>query len=343
VNKTSWGKKLYAGVDIGGTKTAVVLSAKTPILLGRREFATNVAQGPEPVLQQIISGIQGLLSTCRKSVDDLIAIGVSCGSPLDQERGIIQQPPNLPTWVNVPIKEIIEHEFSVPCFVENDANGGALAEFHYGAAKGSRNAVFLTMGTGIGAGLILEGRLYRGTSNSAGEIGHVRLTEDGPFGYGRKGTVEGWASGGGMARFAAEKIKLATVNGERTSLSEIAAQRAVTARDIWEAAQNGDALAAQIVASTGKRLGQALAILIDLLNPDCIAVGGLALRMGEALLAPAREVIHGEALPGAAEVCRIVPAELGERIGDVAAICIAQGKGDEHGSAPKTSLTVEAL
>jgi glucokinase len=231
----------------------------------------------------------------------------------------------LPTWVNVPITTILEEEFRVPCFLENDANAGALAEYWFGAGRGCRSMVFLTNGTGLGAGLILDGRLYSGVTNAAGEIGHVRLSRSGPVGYHKAGSVEGWASGGGMAQVAEREVRAALQRGERTGLMDGSGSDlpAFTAQRVWELAQRGDAVAERIVGISAKRLGEAMAILVDVLNPGRIVLGGLALRMGEALLGPARKVVQREALGDSARACSIVPAELHEQIGDVAALCVA--------------------
>jgi glucokinase len=318
-------EQVVCGVDVGGTKTAVVLSSSPPAILKRLVFPTNPAGGPEHALARIKEFIYEALSSQQLEVSDLRAIGVSCGSPLDPTNGVIQQPPNLQTWKDVPIKTILEREFEVKCFLENDANAGALAEHRFGAAQGTQNMIFLTMGTGIGAGLILNGQLYRGASQLAGEIGHVRLTRSGPIGHNKSGAVEGWASGAGMARAARGAVEEAGASGKQTLLLELDGKNAhlLSAHEIWNAAQSGDDLAKCIVSTTGERLGDAMAILIDLLNPECIVVGGLALRMGETLLGPARAVVMREALAVSAGVCRIVPAALGEQVGDVAAVCVA--------------------
>jgi len=317
--------KVFGGVDIGGTKTAVVLSSAPPAVLRRIVFPTEPANGPSPALKRIVSSMRTALFDRGLSARDLHAIGVSCGSPLDPVNGIIQSPPNLPTWVNVPIKSLLEEEFQVPCFLENDANAGALAEYWFGAGSGCQSMVFLTMGTGLGAGLILDGRLYRGVSNLAGEIGHIRLSRSGPSGYGKAGSAEGWASGGGMAQIAERVVRAASENGEATALTRRSdgMPPSYTAQLVWEMAQRGDGVAQRVVDIAAKRLGEILAILIDLLNPDRIVIGGLALRMGEALLAPARAVVKQEALAETARACQIVPAALHEEIGDVAAICVA--------------------
>jgi glucokinase len=254
------------------------------------------------------------------------AIGISCGGPLDRKRGVIQSPPNLPTWNDVPIVATLREEFKVDCRLENDANAGAVAEHRFGAGQDVQNMVFLTMGTGLGAGIIIGGRLYHGSSDMAGEIGHVRLTASGPIGYNKAGSVEGWASGGGMAQAAARQVAAAMEKGEVTSLvAQLATNRILTAKDVADAARQGDELALQIIRDTGTRLGEALAILVDLLNPELIVMGGIAMRMGESLMVPARAAMEREALPAAAAACRIVPAALGERIGDIAAACVAMG------------------
>jgi glucokinase len=315
-------RKLWAGVDIGGTKTAVVVSADPPQVLKRIEFPTMPGSGPQPAIEQIKSALRSLLEESGPGAR-LAGIGVSCGNPQDSKRGIIQAPPNLPTWIDVPIVHILRDEFGCPVHLENDANAGALAEHRFGAGKGARNILFLTMGTGFGAGVILDGRVYQGANGYAGEIGHVRLTPDGPVGYHKAGSAEGWVSGGGLAQWAADVIDAARKAGERSLLLDLAPGHQVTARDVGIAAEKGDALAGRIVTQLGEKLGHALAILVDILNPERIVIGGLAMRLGERLFEPARRTLAEEALPQSVAVCQVVPAALGESIGDVAALCIA--------------------
>jgi glucokinase len=316
-------QKLWAGVDIGGTKAAVVLSAAPPLVLSRIEFATEPAQGPEPAIECIKASLHSMLAGQDTTAAALTAIGVSCGGPLNRNTGVIQAPPNLSTWVDVPIVEILAREFGCPTRLENDANAGAIAEHRFGAGRGFRHVVFLTAGTGLGAGIILNGELYLGASDMAGEIGHVRLTRSGPVGYHKAGSVEGWASGGGMAQVAERALRLAVRQGRKTSLLDTPGGRTVTARDVGIAAMAGDAVGRDIVRACGRKLGEAMAILVDILNPECIVVGGMGMRLGDLLLGPARESLRREALRPAFDACRVVPAQLGERIGDVAALCVA--------------------
>jgi glucokinase len=317
-------ERVWAGVDVGGTKTALVLSSTPPDVLARTEFPTLPADGPDRALDLVKTGLRDLLRQRGLTEEALHGIGVSCGGPLDRVTGVIQSPPNLSSWVDVPITSILQKEFHVGCQLENDANAGAVAEHRFGAGQGCQNMVFLTMGTGLGAGIITDGRLYHGASDLAGEIGHVRLTRRGPIGYNKAGSVEGWASGGGMAQVAQRRVEAAKKRGKQTLLTKnLDGKQAITARDVAMAAQQGDALARQIIRSTGRRLGEALAILIDILNPERIVIGGLAMRLGETLLRPARAIVKQEAL--AADACQIVPAALDEQIGDIAALCVATG------------------
>lgn len=317
--------KLWAGVDIGGTKTAIVLSSELPQVISRIEFETAPKLGPEPALERIYSSIETSLAAQNLTPRNLAAIGVSCGDPLDRVGGVIQEPPNLPSWVNIPIKALLEERFGVPCKLENDANAGAVAEHRFGAGTGTRNMVFITVGTGLGAGLIIEGQLYHGSTDSAGEVGHIRLTRSGPVGYGKAGSVEGWASGGGMAQVAMRAARSAQKRGQKSLLLPVPEDGSITARDVATAAQQGDPLALQILRHSSQRLGEALAVIVDLINPECIVAGGIAMRLGDLFLEPARRVLHREALARPAAMCRVVPATLGERIGDIAALCIAQG------------------
>jgi glucokinase len=297
-----------------------------PVMLGRIEFATRPDKGPEHAIASIKESIHKLANSLGIDRSRLGVIGVSCGGPLDQASGVIKAPPNLATWIDVPITTILSDEFGLECRMENDANAGAVAEHRFGAGQGTRNMIFLTMGTGFGAGVIADGRLLSGTCGQAGEIGHVRLTASGPVGYNKAGSVEGWVSGGGVAQVAHMVVERAEREREATMLANVLREKGnVTAKDVTEAARSGDVVAQRIIGETGNRLGEALAILVDLFNPERIVIGGLAMRMGETLLMPARLAMEREALPDSAKICRIVPAALGESIGDVAAICVAMG------------------
>ena len=317
--------KYYLGYDIGGTKCSIVLGDKDFNIHEKIVFATETARGYQEIITEFKTHTHKLFRKYEK--DNLIKIGISCGGPLDSEKGIINSPPNLPGWDAVPIVDIFRQEFEVPVAVQNDANACALAEWMMGAGVGTKNMVFLTFGTGMGAGLILSGQLYTGTNDLGGEVGHIRLAEDGPVGFGKAGSFEGFCSGGGIARLAGSIISEKLQAGEKvdfcTSIDHV---RDLTARDVFEAAIAGDPLANQITHISATYLGQGLAILIDILNPECIVIGSIYTRNEELLKPIIEKVLEREAIPAANKVCKIVPAALGDDIGDYAALCVALNK-----------------
>ena len=316
------------GVDVGGTKSAVVLGQKEGAgevkVLERLAFATETDRGPEHALGEFRERARDLVDRSEREGSPARAVGVSCGGPLDSRRGLVLSPPNLPGWDRIPIVEILEKETGLPTRLENDANAGALAEWLFGAGRGARNVVFCTMGTGFGTGMILDGRLYAGTNDNAGELGHVRLAEDGPAGYGKRGSVEGFCSGGGIAQlahaYAVERLQRGEEVGFCRSIAEAGN---ITARDVGEAAEAGDPAARELLADVGRRLGQALAALIDVVNPERIVLGSIFARQHTFIWPECERVLGEEALAPALEVCRVVPAELGESIGDLAALAVA--------------------
>jgi glucokinase len=234
------------------------------------------------------------------------ALGISCGGPLDSAKGLILSPPNLPGWDAIPVVSLLREKTGIPCFLENDANACALAEWRWGAGRGYRDLVFLTFGTGLGCGLILNGRLYRGAGDLAGEAGHIRIAEDGPEGYGKRGSWEGYCSGGGLTRL------YAGLTG-----------RTETGKHICEAAEAGETEALKVIETCAFYLGRGLSLLIDLLNPQCIILGSIFVR-SEGLFRPRMEsIIEREALTASGKQCVVLPALLGELLGDKAALGVA--------------------
>jgi glucokinase len=290
----------------------------------RIAFPTAAARGVEPVLQDIFAGIETLLAAHRLAARDIGRIGVSCGGPLDSRRGVILSPPNLPGWDEVPIVERLAARFGAAARLQNDANAGALAEWQHGAGRGCRNLVVLTFGTGLGAGLILDGRLYCGTNDLAGEVGHIRLAEHGPVGYGKEGSFEGFCSGGGLAQRARTRALERIQRGEPVSFCRGPQElERIDARLVAEAAAAGDPLAREIFTECGAWLGRGLAVLVDILNPQRIVLGGIFARAADLLGPPAADALAREALPRARGVCSVVPAALGEQIGDYGALAVA--------------------
>ena len=315
--------KYYLGMDIGGTKCAVVISEKnSSSVKDKIRFETRVERGWKAIVDELINSARKIIERNGIPTEDILACGVSCGGPLDCDNGIIMRPPNLPDWDNVPLADIIKAELGVPCKIRNDADACALAELQFGAGKGTKNMIFLTFGTGMGAGLILDGKLYTGTSGTAGEVGHIRLDADGPVAYGKAGSFEGFCSGAGIA--AMGKKMLSIYNGT-TSIP----YDNVTAKTIAEAAARGDKLANAIYRRCGEKLGLGLSVLIDILNPERIVIGSIFQRSGHLLTDSMNEVIKKEALAISAGCCKIVPAMLGDDIGDYAAIGVAKTYSEE--------------
>ncbi len=323
--------KYSIGLDIGGTKCAIVLGkGKIPdknvdgFIVDKISFQTLQARGWRAVVSDIFSGCDEILANNGISSDDLTAIGISCGGPLDSAKGIIYSPPNLPDWDAVPIVSILKERYGVPVYLQNDANACALAEWRFGAGKGYKNLIFLTFGTGMGAGLILDGKLYSGTNDMAGEVGHIRLAEQGPLGYGKMGSFEGFCSGGGIERLAKSKILDKLAIGEKTDLCPTKEElNCITAKKVADAAKKGDALAIEIYQICGEYLGRGLAVLVDILNPQAIIIGSIYERSSELLVNTMEKALKSEALPLSLECCKILPAKLGDAIGDFAALGVA--------------------
>lgn len=313
-----------AGIDIGGTKCAVSIGKTTGIdgieICYKEKFPTP--DSPSEAVKRMTEILAAMVDAHEEIV--LEAIGISCGSPLDSKKGLIMCPPNLPDWDHIDVVTPFARRFGVPVQVQNDANACGLAEWLWGAGRGTQNMIFLTFGTGLGAGLILDGKLYCGTCDMAGEVGHVRLSEDGPEGYGKKGSFEGFCSGGGIARFAVPYIESWVKRGGQTSILKPGkALDEITTADIGAAAGEGDELALDILKKAGENLGKGLSMLIDILNPERIVIGSIYLRQEDILREPMLEVIRRETLLQNRQVCQVVPAGLGEQLGDYAALSVA--------------------
>lgn len=311
------------GIDIGGTKCAVIYGVDTD---GSLEIVDKVRFDTIDVQSTIANILKELKGICSKhglNEGNTKGIGISCGGPLDSRTGVVMSPPNLPGWDDIPIVKLVEEATGIPAGLQNDANACALAEWKYGAGRGTRNMVFLTFGTGLGAGLVLDGKLYSGTNDNAGELGHIRLSEFGPVGYGKAGSVEGFASGGGISQLAVSAVKEKLMMGRKVAWCPDGNLSAITAKTVAEAAKAGDELAISIFRTSATYLGKALAMVIDMLNPEVIAIGSIFVRAEELIRPFMQEAIDRDALPGAAAVCKVKPAELGEAIGDIAALSIA--------------------
>ncbi len=310
------------GLDIGGTKCAVTLAkikeGSSPEILEKVKFPT-AKNAPYEVLAEFMRELNGVLGKHKLAYADIYAIGISCGGPLDSKRGIVMSPPNLPSWDNIPVCEYFECRTGIKTKLQNDANACAVAEWKYGAGKGCESMAFLTFGTGLGAGLILDGKLWCGRSDNAGEIGHVRLANDGPVGYGKVGSCEGFCSGGGIAQLGVMAIN---EQGENCRLYKKCSGKPenVTAKIIGDLADEGDEVCIGVYNKCGEMLGHTLAILCDVLDVEKIVIGGIYMRSAHLLTEKMYEILKSEAL----NPCEIVAAGLGENVGDYAALSVAE-------------------
>ena len=317
---------MLLGFDIGGTKSAVILGREiNDEQINIIDKITLLTDKPAyEMIDELFAEAENLLHKNNVAMNDIEGIGISCGGPLDSKKGLILSPPNLPGWDNIPITDLADRRFNKPVLLQNDANAGAVAEWKYGAGKGYQNVIFMTFGTGMGAGLILDGRLYSGTTDLAGEAGHLRLSEMGPAGFGKAGSFEGWCSGGGIAQLAQIKVRQKLQMGEKVSFcNNIDELPSLTAKLVAEAATNGDATAIDIFNTCGIYLGRGLALIIDLLNPELIILGSIFGRARHLLEDAMHNALQQEAITASYKACKIIAAALGESIGDMAALSLA--------------------
>ena len=306
------------GFDIGGTKCAVSLGKveEGKISLLKREETPTVDE-PKKTLSVLAPFVKEWVKEYG-----VTAAGISCGGPLDSKKGLIVSTPNLSKgWHGFYIVDYVKEEFGLTAKLQNDANACAVAEWKFGAGRGTRNMVFFTFGTGLGAGLILDGKLYAGANDNAGEAGHIRLAKTGPIGYGKAGSFEGFCSGSGIAKLA--KQMAARCKKMPECIEKMGGMSEITTKKLAQAAFAGDKFAKRVFDKSGEMLGKGLSIIVDIINPEKIVIGGVFMR-SSALLVPAmNKVLQKEALGESMQVCEIVPAELSENIGDIAALSLA--------------------
>jgi glucokinase len=307
-------QRTIIGIDVGGTKTAVVEGSYGGEILQRHEFPTEAERPYKDTCWRIYAAIDRTKKLAAYEGRKTVAISVSIGGPLRISEGFIVDPPHLPGWHNLALKNQIELRLSGQhVFVEHDGNAGALAEFYFGVGRDRqdlRHLIFLTFGTGLGAGIIVNGAILHGATDTAGEVGHWRLSDKGPKGFGKAGSWEGYASGAGLVQLA---HKLFPKKWKRSA----------AIRDVVESMLADDPDGLGVAAEAGRWMGRGMALLVDAFNPQVIVLGSLAVALGDRVLGPAREVVRAEALPQAAAACQIVPSALGAAIGDVAALMAA--------------------
>ena len=308
------------GIDIGGTKLAAGVVDADGRMLERGEVPTLAYEGLEPVLERIVGLGRELLAWAAAQKEPVRRIGIGCAGPLDLKAGKVFDPPNLPGWSEVSLVRHIESALGLPAFLENDANAAALGEFRYGAGRGVRSLVYFTVSTGIGGGIILDGKVWHGLKDAAGEAGHMTVCPDGPVcGCGNRGCLEAMASGPSIARRAREAVAA----GRPTRLREVPV---VTSADVVHLAQEGDAVAREVWEAAVKYLGIGVASVITVLAPERIVLGGGVTRAGDFLFEPLRVEVRRRVKLMPVESVLVLPAALGPDVGILGAAAVAMGE-----------------
>lgn len=307
------------GIDIGGTKTSVVISDYELNIIDKEKFKTLASLN---TLNKILE----IIKEYKLKYGEISNIGISCGGPLSSSKGVIICPPNLPDWKNIEIVKYFHDNLNIPVRLENDANACAIAEYLWGAGKDANNIAFLTFGTGLGAGLILDNKLYRGSSDMAGEVGHIRLNETGPIGYNKVGSFEGFCSGGGIAELCKIRMQEKSDNKSVGEFIELLGDKPISAEILANAVKSGNKFAISIFEESAFYLGKGISILIDILNLDKIIIGGIYTRMEAFFKDIVLSVVKEEALKYSSDFCNIGPSFFGEEIGDYSALAVAMNK-----------------
>lgn len=304
------------GIDVGGTNVKIALVSDEGKIIYSNSIPTRAEMGYEYTINSMKDAIKELLKETKLEAKDIEGMGFGFPGQIDCQKGIVRLAPNIPGWVNVPIADIMEKEFVIPTRVDNDVRTAALGELNYGAGVGCQNLVCITVGTGIGSGLVINGKLVRGASNAAGELGHIKLNmEGGPLcGCGDRGCLEAYASGPSIVAMAEEYIK----GGKSTRYRELA-NPDITPYIVSVAAQEGDPVAKQIFRIMGEYIGMGLTSVVNLLNPEKIIIGGGVAEAGDILLEPIRQTIQKRAMTIQKGAVEIVPAQLGNNAGVIGA------------------------
>jgi glucokinase len=305
----------FVAVDIGGTKILAAIFSADGRMLDKEICATPAGDGFMAVIERLGMVVDTLLRSNEIRPSNLAGIGIACAGGIDTERGVVVTPsPNLPDWTDVPLRDIVEELFGIDTFILNDASSAALGEQRYGAGRGVKNLVLLTLGTGIGGGIIIDGDLYLGAAGGAGEIGHMTIEENGPqCGCGNTGCLEMLASGKAVAREAAGRIS----RGEESLLTGMVSGKVedITAEMVGAAAGKGDVLAREVLAWASHYLGVGLVNVVNIFNPEVIVLGGGMAELGSLFIDPARKMVLERSFSVSARAVEIVTARLGNEAG----------------------------
>ncbi len=306
--------KVIIGVDLGGTNVKTAMVSWDKQVLAKDSRPTNAEGGPEAVMDAIESSVRDLLSQSDLGTEHVMAVGIGAPGPMDWRSGIVFSPPNLPGWENVPLGALMEKRLDVPCYVENDANVACYGEFWLGAGQGTQNMALLTLGTGVGGGLVIFGMLLRGEDGTAAELGHLKMQRDGrKCGCGSHGCLETYASVTGMVRTAVEGLSEGRESILRGQCDD--SFNGLTGRMISDAAQQGDSFARWVIEETATWIGLGISSIINYQNPEKVVLCGGMIAAGDMLLDPIRTVAFENSFKVPAERCEIVLAGLGSDSG----------------------------
>jgi glucokinase len=310
--------EIVAGVDLGGTNIKIALVNQEPRIIAKSSLPTPPSRTPEDVIRAMVEGVVALLKKHELTQNDLVAAGCGAPGPMNWKTGVVYSPPNLVGWKNVPLADEMQRRLGVPCFVENDANAACYGEFWLGAGRGTENMAVLTLGTGVGGGVIVFGKLLRGIDGTAAELGHLKVQRNGRLcGCGARGCLEQYASVTGMVQTAREGLE----SGETSTLHEKCRgdYTQLTGKMIYDAAREGDAFARWVFEETAYWLGYGISSIINYQNPEKVVLCGGMIAAGDLLFEPVRRVAHENAFEVPAKRCAIVPAGLGADSGVIGA------------------------
>jgi glucokinase len=313
-------RRLAAGVDLGGTKIHTVIATEAGEVLGEDRRPTEAMRGgPGDVIDRIVASVHQALGQAGVSPEESAGLGISTPGPCDPRRGIVTDAPNLPGWHNIPLARLLSDALGAPTVLENDANAAAYGELRFGAGRGCRHLVYVTLGTGIGGGIIIDGKIYEGASGAAGEVGHMIVKEDGPpCNCGNRGCVEALSSGPAIERDARAEMEA----GRSPMLARLTDGAPLTAELVYQAARRGDEASREVIQRAGHYLGLGLIGLLHCFNPEALILGGGLTNMGDVYLEPAIALARKGAFAQVAEDVTIVTAKLGERAGALGAAAL---------------------
>ncbi|MBI1884993.1 MAG: ROK family protein [Chloroflexi bacterium] len=314
----------FGAIDLGGTKILSIVATADGHILGEDLRPSRTADGLEAVMRYMVYSLDAALNSAGRQRQELPAVGIASPGAVDAVNGIVPDAPQLPGWRDVPLRDLMAEELGLRVFLENDASAAALGEHVFGAGRGSRYMLFLTISTGVGGGIIIDGKLYGGKSGAAGELGHFVIDADGPpCGCGARGCLESLASGSAIARRGRELL----ARGQSPGLARLAeAEGDVTTEMMYRAAADGDEGCREAFRQAGRYLGIALAGYVNVFDPEVIIIGGGVAQAGELLLEPARQAMEELAMTQPLRGVRLVAGELGKGAGALGMVAVMRGQ-----------------